>query len=75
MIDRARALNLRVMVGCMTESSVGISAIAQLLPLLDYADLDGALLITNDPATGVTFNDGRIQYADRPGTGAQLVEP
>lgn len=74
MIERARALNLRVMVGCMTESSVGISAIAQLLPLLDYADLDGALLITNDPATGVTFNDGRIQYADRPGTGAQLVE-
>ncbi len=74
MIERARALNLQVMVGCMTESSVGISAIAQLLPLLDYADLDGALLITNDPATGVTFNDGRIQYADRPGTGAQLLE-
>ncbi|MFD2569919.1 dipeptide epimerase [Spirosoma soli] len=73
MIVRARELGLRVMVGCMTESSVGISAIAQLLPLLDYADLDGALLIANDPATGVTFNNGRVIYAtDVDGTGAQL---
>ena len=45
MIEQARALGLRVMVGCMAESSVGISAIAQLLPLLDYVDMDGALLI------------------------------
>ncbi|GAB3572029.1 dipeptide epimerase [Spirosoma luteolum] len=75
MIDRARALGLQVMVGCMTESSVGISAIAQLLPLLDYADLDGALLIANDPATGVTFREGRVQYAAEPGTGARLRTP
>lgn len=73
MITRARVLGLRVMVGCMTESSVGISAIAQLLPLLDYADLDGAMLIANDPATGVTFEEGRIVYADENGTGARLV--
>lgn len=72
MIARARQLNLRVMVGCMTESSVGISAIAQLLPLLDYADLDGSLLISNDPATGVTFDFGRVVYADENGTGARL---
>jgi L-alanine-DL-glutamate epimerase-like enolase superfamily enzyme len=72
MIDRARELGLQVMVGCMTESSVGISAIAQLLPLLDYADLDGALLIANDPATGVTFANGRVQYASEAGTGARL---
>jgi len=73
MIGRARELGLQVMVGCMTESSVGISAIAQLLPLLDYADLDGAMLIANDPATGVTFVNGRIQYAHEAGTGARLI--
>ncbi|GAB3895525.1 dipeptide epimerase [Spirosoma agri] len=73
MIARARELNLRVMVGCMTESSVGISAIAQLLPLLDYADLDGSLLIANDPATGVTFDYGRVIYANSSGTGARLL--
>lgn len=74
MIARARQLGLRVMVGCMTESSVGISAIAQLLPLLDYADLDGSLLIANDPATGVTFDYGRVRYADANGTGARLLD-
>lgn len=73
MIARARELGLRVMVGCMTESSVGISAIAQLLPLLDYADLDGSLLIANDPATGVTFDKGHVVYAAENGTGAQLM--
>ena len=73
MIARARTLGLRVMVGCMTESSVGISAIAQLLPLLDYADLDGSLLLTNDLATGVTFDNGRVVYAAENGTGAQLT--
>lgn len=73
MIARARELGLRVMVGCMTESSVGISAIAQLLPLLDYADLDGAMLIANDPATGVTFEDGRVVYAAENGTGVRLL--
>lgn len=72
MITHARQLGLRVMVGCMTESSVGISAIAQLLPLLDYADLDGSLLIANDPATGVTFDNGRVIYANENGTGAML---
>lgn len=73
MITRARGLGLRTMVGCMTESSVGISAIAQLLPLLDYADLDGSLLIANDPATGVTFDNGRVVYAIGNGTGARLT--
>jgi L-alanine-DL-glutamate epimerase-like enolase superfamily enzyme len=74
MIRQAHDLGLSVMVGCMTESSVGISAIAQLLPLLDYADLDGSLLIANDPATGVTFDYGRIIYADENGTGASLLD-
>ncbi len=73
MISRARELGLSVMVGCMTESSVGISAIAQLLPLLDYADLDGAMLIANDPATGVRFEHGKVIYADENGTGVRLI--
>jgi L-alanine-DL-glutamate epimerase-like enolase superfamily enzyme len=72
MIDRARALGLKVMVGCMTESSVGISAIAQLLPLLDYVDMDGALLLAKDIAQGVTIAKGHCQYPDTPGNGVTL---
>lgn len=72
MIDRARRLNLRVMMGCMTESSVGISAIAHLLPLLDYVDMDGALLLKNDPATGVCIDNGQVHFATNAGTGAAL---
>jgi L-alanine-DL-glutamate epimerase-like enolase superfamily enzyme len=63
----------RRMVGCMTESSVGISAIAQLLPLLDYVDMDGALLLREDIATGVTIEFGNVHYPDVPGTGATLT--
>ncbi len=63
MIAEARQLHLQVMVGCMVESSIGISAIAQLLPFLDIADLDGALLLKQDPAYGVTIVDGRVQFS------------
>jgi L-alanine-DL-glutamate epimerase-like enolase superfamily enzyme len=73
MIERARQHGLQVMVGCMTESTVGISAIAQLLPLLDYVDMDGALLLARDCATGVQVECGRAVFPDRPGTGAQLL--
>lgn len=73
MIDRARALGLQVMVGCMTESSVGISAAAQLLPLVDYADLDGAVLLANDIADGVKLDRGRVIFPERPGLGVRLV--
>ena len=73
MIASARSHGMTVMVGCMNETSVGISAIGQLLPLLDYVDMDGTLLITNDPATGVTFDFGRIIYAAENGTGARLT--
>lgn len=73
MIAEARQLGLQVMVGCMTESSVGISAIAQLLPLLDYVDMDGALLLKKDIAEGVTIKGGRVFYPDRNGTGVRLV--
>lgn len=74
MIPRARALGLRVMVGCMCESSVGISATAQLLPLLDEADLDGALLLAEDIADGVEIHNGRVTLLEAPGTGARLRE-
>jgi L-Ala-D/L-Glu epimerase len=74
MVAQARQLGMKVMVGCMTESSVGISAIAQLLPLLDYVDMDGALLLKEDIATGVTIDQGKVQYAQENGTGAQLIK-
>ncbi|RYD74744.1 MAG: dipeptide epimerase, partial [Verrucomicrobiaceae bacterium] len=72
MIRRARELGLKVMIGCMCESSVGISAIAQLLPLLDYADLDGALLLAEDIADGVQIDRGHVSFPNSPGTGACL---
>ncbi|MEI7581724.1 dipeptide epimerase [Runella sp.] len=74
MIAEAKALGMKTMVGCMNESSVGISAIAHLLPLLDYVDMDGTLLIANDPAVGVTFDFGKVLFADENGTGASLLQ-
>lgn len=74
MIAHARDLGLKTMVGCMTESSVGIAAIGHLLPLLDYVDMDGNLLVANDPASGVMFDtEARFVYQETSGTGAQLV--
>ena len=73
MIARARQLGLKVMLGCMTESTVGISAIAQLLPLADSADLDGALLLARDIATGVTIDRGRMHYPEENGCGVRLL--
>jgi L-Ala-D/L-Glu epimerase len=73
MIAEARRLGLKVMVGCMTESTVGISAIAQLLPLLDYVDMDGAVLLAEDVATGVRLDHGRCIFPDRPGHGLSLL--
>jgi L-alanine-DL-glutamate epimerase-like enolase superfamily enzyme len=75
MIARARELGLKVMVGCMTESTVAISAIAQLLPLLDYVDMDGALLLAKDIAKGVTIEQGKCRYADENGCGVTLIGP
>jgi L-alanine-DL-glutamate epimerase-like enolase superfamily enzyme len=74
MIAEARQLGLSVMVGCMTESTVGISAIAQLLPLLDYVDMDGAVLLAKDIASGVRLERGRCIYPDVPGNGVTLLE-
>jgi L-Ala-D/L-Glu epimerase len=70
MIILARALEMKVMIGCMTETSCAISAAAQLSPLVDWADLDGAVLITNDLFDGATIVDGKVTLTNKPGIGA-----
>jgi len=72
MIAEAKKLGLKTMVGCMTESTVGISSIAHLLPELDYVDMDGPLLLAEDIASGVTIKNGKTFYPDRTGTGIIL---
>ncbi len=69
-IHTARAFGMSVMAGCMIESSLGISAIAQLAPLLDHADFDGAALLADDPFQGATIERGKIRLDDSPGIGA-----
>lgn len=69
MIEMARSLGLKVMLGCMVSSSVAITAAAHLSPLVDYADLDGNLLISNDPYEGVRVERGKLILPDRPGLG------
>jgi L-alanine-DL-glutamate epimerase-like enolase superfamily enzyme len=69
MIQIAKSLGLRTMLGCMIESSIGVTAAAHLSPLADYADLDGNLLIANDPYSGVTVEHGKLILPDRPGLG------
>jgi L-alanine-DL-glutamate epimerase-like enolase superfamily enzyme len=74
MAKRARDLGLKVMAGCMTESTVGISALAQMLPLLDYVDMDGAVLLAKDIATGVKLERGKCIYPKVNGTGVELID-
>lgn len=69
MIHTAKAMHMKIMLGCMIESSVGISAAAQLAPMVDYADLDGNLLISNDPYIGVDVQDSKLILNDLPGIG------
>ena len=69
MITLAKELGMKVMVGCMNESSVGTAAIAQLAPMLHYVDMDGSLLLAADTAEGVTFDHGKIIYTTLPGLG------
>mgnify|MGYP002508906516 CR=1 FL=1 len=69
MVNYARAEGMKVMVGCMTETSCAVSAAAQLAPAVDFCDLDGNLLITNDLFRGMEVIDGHIVLPDRPGIG------
>ena len=71
MILLAHALGMKVMLGCMTETSCGISAAAQLAPMADWVDLDGALLIANDPFRGATVRSGKITLPEGPGIGVE----
>ncbi|NDV60653.1 dipeptide epimerase [Bacteroides sp. 519] len=74
MITLGRALGLKVMIGCMTETSCAISAAAQLSPGVDFADLDGNLLITNDLFKGATVVNGKITLNNLPGIGVQKLD-
>lgn len=73
MIRLARAFDMKIMLGCMTETSCAILAATQLSPLVDYADLDGALLIKNNPFEGVTVRNGKILIPKGPGIGARKI--
>jgi L-alanine-DL-glutamate epimerase-like enolase superfamily enzyme len=70
MVHTARALDMQVMAGCMIESSLGISAISQISPLLDFADFDGAALLSSDPFRGTSIAGGTIRLSAGPGLGA-----
>jgi L-alanine-DL-glutamate epimerase-like enolase superfamily enzyme len=71
MINVARAFGMKVMIGCMTETSCAVSAAAQLSPLVDWCDLDGNLLISNDPFEGLKIVDGKVILPEKPGIGVQ----
>lgn len=73
MIEKARSLGMKVMVGSMNESTIGSSAIAHLLPELDYVDMDGPLLLKEDVATGIQFDTGRITIPRGPGLGVAFT--
>jgi L-alanine-DL-glutamate epimerase-like enolase superfamily enzyme len=73
MIKIAKQLNYKIMIGCMTESTIGISAGAVLAPFCDYADLDGANLIENDLAFGSKIDNGKIQLSEKPGLGISII--
>jgi L-alanine-DL-glutamate epimerase-like enolase superfamily enzyme len=75
MIEKARELDLQVMVGSMNESTVGSAAIAQLLPLLDFVDMDGPLLLGQDLATGLSFKEGRALLTQKAGLGIEFTGP
>jgi len=73
MLTLGRALGMKIMIGCMTETSCAISAAAQLAPMCDWADLDGALLISNDVYNGVTIEKGKVTLKQLPGLGIVKV--
>jgi len=73
MIEMAKSLGMKTMLGCMIESSIGVTAAAHLSPLVDYADLDGNLLVANDPYAGVTVEKGKLILPNRPGLGLRRI--
>lgn len=73
MVTLARAEGMKVMIGCMTETSCAVTAAANLAPMVDYADLDGNLLIANDRFKGMTIENGKVTLHDVPGIGVKLL--
>lgn len=73
MITEARKLGLRVMMGCMNESTVGSAALAHFLPFIDMVDMDGPLLLAQDIATGLQYDFGKVSHSNRPGLGISLI--
>ena len=72
-MNTARAYDMQIMLSCMVETSVGVTAAAHLAPLCDYADLDGPLLIKNDPYRGLRYDGAKIFLPDEPGMGVTRV--
>ena len=70
----AKSLGMKVMLGCMTETSCAIAAAAQLSPMVDFTDLDGNVLIANDRFEGLSFIDGKVIPADKPGLGVSIIK-
>jgi L-alanine-DL-glutamate epimerase-like enolase superfamily enzyme len=73
MLELGRALGMKIMIGCMTETSCAISAASQLAPMVDWADLDGALLISNDVYKGMEVVNGKVRLNDLPGLGLKKI--
>lgn len=73
MIQRAREIGLKIMIGCMNESTVGSAAIAHLAPQIDYLDMDGPLLLAADIATGLQYDYGKVAVSDKPGLGIEFT--
>lgn len=74
MVNLAKSLDMQIMLGCMTETSCAISAMSQLAPMADWADLDGNLLISNDPFEGTLVVDGKVTLTDAPGIGLTKIK-
>ena len=74
MIKRARELNMKVMLGSMNESTIGSAAIAHLMPQVDYVDVDGPLLLEEDIATGLEYDNGKVKTSDKPGLGIKFTD-
>lgn len=73
MIQKARSLNMKVMMGCMNESTVGSAAIGNFIPQLDYVDMDGPLLLSEDRAKGLVYENGKVTLSGKPGLGIELL--
>lgn len=72
MIEKARQLDMKVMVGCMNESTIGSAAIAHMMPMLDYVDMDGPLLLAEDVATGLRYDYGKVDKPEAAGLGIEV---